>query len=280
MIHIPSKSPRNQVFRSWTGGKAPKSSTSKSLNDEINKFKTLVAEYQEENDRLRSTLSAFACTDDPSACEYLIEQFDNELKHLSQRIDKRSSTLASVNKKVTRTKAAIVKDVDNRDKKTNLISENQQLIARALYLEKQMISAKLQLRLNHDHRDFCRLKRQLARLVDHDENAIDEEDEINDNRQRIATLKRAIEHEKNRLVRYTVPPTLEEEAAETIQRCWRGYMSRKLNPKPPRAPEADDSPFPELTENSDAEPISSNQATMRDEPQLLGEEEDNTEILV
>ena len=178
-IMVPSSKPRQLIYRSWTSSRPPKSSTSKPLKDEIAKFRIRAIELQEENTMLRNTLAAFSSLDDPNSMEFLIQQFETELKEMSQRIDKRSTVLNSIDKKLRKRKAATLDGVENiQEQKTQLIAENHQLVARALYLEKQMISAKLRLRLNHDHRDFCRLKRQLGRLADNDENPNDEEDEI------------------------------------------------------------------------------------------------------
>jgi hypothetical protein len=40
-------------------------------------------------------------------------------------------------------------------------------------------------------------------------------------------LKAAIEHEKATLMRLTVPATKEVQAAEMIQKHWRGFMARR-----------------------------------------------------
>jgi predicted RNase H-like nuclease (RuvC/YqgF family) len=91
-----------------------------------------------------------------------------------------------------------------------------------------MIAAKLQLRLHHDHRDFCRIKRRLARLASGSQDDEDEDEEIGRNRERIRNLKAAIEHEKTRLMRLTVPATREVQAAEMIQKHWRGFITRSV----------------------------------------------------
>lgn len=256
-ISVPSRSPRQMIYRSWTRSKPPKSSTSKPLNREISKFRIRVIEYQEANDLLRSTLTAFSTLEDPDSQNFLLEQFQKEVAELSKRLDQRSTMLDSLDKKLGKTKPATIDGTENQqEQKTQLIAENQKLVARALYLEKQMISAKLRLRLNHDHRDFCRLKRQLARLADNDSSGADEDAEINKNRRVIANLKQAIEHERQRLLQLELPPTREEDAAELIQRYWRGFSCRQKVGQPWKRNEASDEvppeeTFPELSRTDD-----------------------------
>jgi cell division septum initiation protein DivIVA len=158
---------------------------------------------------------------------YLLEQFASELRELSQRIDARATRLRSLQNKVSRCKESPLVAVENRAEKTQLLAENEQLVGRALWLERQMITAKLQLRLDHDHRDFCRIKRALRRLAGGGHDSDDEDEEIGRNRQRIKNLKAAIGHEKARLMRLTVPATREVQAAELIQKYWRGFVVRR-----------------------------------------------------
>lgn len=282
-ISIPSRSPRQMIHRSWTRSKPPKSSTSKPLNREISKFRIRVLELQDENELLRSTLAAFSTLDDPRSVDFLLDQFQKEVSELSKRIDARSSMLDSLNKKLGKTKPATVDGTENQqEQKTQLIAENHKLVARALYLEKQMIAAKLRLRLNHDHRDFCRLKRQLARLAENDHSANEEEDEINRNRKIIANLKQAIEHERNRLLQLELPATREEDAAEMIQKHWRGFYCRQKTGKPwkdkkgAEPGETEEETFPELTRTDDED----DDGRYSDDSAGEGEEEESGEVLV
>lgn len=227
-IRVPSQSAKATMYKSWAGAKPPKSSTSKPLQDEIEKFKILARQCEEENKRLLETLSAFNSVNESiNSQTFLIDQFENELNQFSKRIDKRAILIDSIEKKSCRRKEAEFRNQDIFQEKTQLIAENEQLVNKALFLEKKMIAAKLKLRLNHDHRDFCRLKRQLSRLADDDESSNEEEMEIYRNKEIIRNLKNAIEHEKARLLRVSAPPSLEEEAAEIIQKVWRGYITRK-----------------------------------------------------
>ena len=258
-IAIPSRSPRQVIHRSWTNSKPPKSSTSKPLNREISKFRIRVVELQDENDLLRSTLTAFSTIQNPESVDFLLGQFQSEISEFSKRLDERSTMIASVSKKLGKTKPAMIDGTENQqEQKKILIAENHKLVARALYLEKQMIAAKLRLRLNHDHRDFCRLKRQLGRLAQNDNAGNEEEEEINRNRRTISNLKQAIEHERQRLVQLELPPTREEDAAELIQRYWRGFNCRQKVGKPWKEKRDDDSDvilqgetFPELSRTDD-----------------------------
>ena len=258
-IAIPSRSPRQVIHRSWTHSKPPKSSTSKPLNREISKFRIRVVELQDENDLLRSTLTAFSTIQNPGSVDFLLEQFRSEIAEFSKRLDERSTMIGSVSKKLGKTKPATIDGTENQqEQKKILMAENQKLVARALYLEKQMIAAKLRLRLNHDHRDFCRLKRQLARLAQNDNTGNEEEEEINRNRRIISNLKQAIEHERQRIVQLELPPTREEDAAELIQRYWRGFNCRQKTGKPWKEKRDDDSDviphgetFPELSRTDD-----------------------------
>lgn len=256
-IRVPSQSAKATMYKSWAGAKPPKSSTSKPLQDEIEKFKILARQCEEENKRLLETLSAFNSVNESiNSQTFLIDQFENELNQFSKRIDKRAILIDSIEKKSCRRKEAEFRNQDIFQEKTQLINENEQLVSKALFLEKKMIAAKLKLKLNHDHRDFCRIKRQLARLNDNDEDTNDEEMEIYRNKEIIKNLKNAIEHEKSRLLRVNAPPSLEEEAAEIIQKVWRGYMVRKSlaesnknqNTKSDKEniSKADDPPFSEL----------------------------------
>lgn len=263
---------RRSPGSSWNGGKPLHQSTSKPLENELKKFSLLVKDYEEENIRLRRLLNAFNTAEDNQESKDLIfSQFEEDLDLFQQRIDKRSLALNSIEKKVTRKREEEVKLNENSCEKTQLLVENQQLVNKALFLEKKMIASKLRLRLSHDHRDFCSLKRQSNQLSQNDmEN--NEEDEIYVNKMKIHNLKSAIEHEKSRLMRITVPPTLEEEAAESIQRIWRGYSIRKmrlLQQKPPLTPippahnnkldlyelnleeDSSNAPFPELEQSED-----------------------------
>lgn len=259
-IRVPAQSARTTMYKSWVGAKPPKSSTSKPLQDEIEKFKILSRQCEEENRNLLNTLSAFNSINEIDSQTFLIDQFENELNQISKRIDKRSILINSIEKKSSRKKEAAFKNQDMFQEKTQLIAENEQLVNKALFLEKKMIAAKLKLRLNHDHRDFCRLKRQLSRLADDDDTSNDEEMEIYRNKEIIRNLKNAIEHEKARLLQINAPPTLEEEAAIIIQKIWRGYITRKSlshASKPQNAVnnqtnslKTDDPPFAEL-DNSD-----------------------------
>jgi hypothetical protein len=84
-----------------------------------------------------------------------------------------------------------------------------------------MLSAKLRLRLNHDHRDFCRLTWKPAKLAG--ASFVETpEDEGRANREAIKNLKGELAHEKRRLVRLAVPAA-EVEVAELIQSLWRGW---------------------------------------------------------
>lgn len=258
-IRVPAQSSKATMYKSWIGAKPPKSSTSKPLQDEIEKFKILLRQCEEENRNLLSTLTAFNAINEIDSQTFLIDQFENELNQISKRIDKRSILIDSIEKKSSRRKEAEFKNQDIYAEKTQLIAENAQLVNKALFLEKKMLAAKLKLRLSHDHRDFCRLKRQLSRLADNDESANEEEMEIYRNKEIIRNLKNAIEHEKTRLLRINAPPTLEEEAAEIIQKVWRGYKTRKAlgqanqgdaNNKCNNSLKGNDATFPEL-DNSD-----------------------------
>jgi hypothetical protein len=260
-IKIPAKISRQQAVRSWSGWRGQHSTVAKSLGDELTRFNVLVDEYAEENRRLRDTLAAFnSPTDTAEAQAFLTAQYEADIRQLSDRVDRRSARLDSLHKRVTREKPVEFLPIENRADKTQLLVENQRLIARALYLEKQMISAKLQLRLNHDHRDFCRLKREFARLSDDDIDGDDENEELDRNNQILHNLKRAIDHEKNRLLRSTIPPSMEDEAAELIQRHWRGDLARRhfvgfCSPRPDLIEE-----FPELAA-SDGEEASARPPT-------------------
>jgi hypothetical protein len=245
-IKIPVKTTRRRALRSWSGGRPPHSSVSKSLGDELARFSVLVDECAEENRRLRETLAAFnSPRENDDARAFLTAEYQEDLRQLSDRIDRRSVSLDSLHKRVTRAKPVEFLPSENRAEKTQLIVENQRLIARALYLEKQMISAKLQLRLNHDHRDFCRLKREFSRLsAEDDMNGDDENGELERNKKILRNLKKAIDHETTRLLRSTLPPTMEDEAAQLIQRHWRGYLVRR-HFRPFDFPRPEDQ-FPEL----------------------------------
>jgi hypothetical protein len=120
-----------------------------------------------------------------------------------------------------------LKGVDPKADKKQLLVANQRLIGRALLLEKQWITTKLQLRLSHDHRDFCKVKKRTIWLdfpAGWDPN---EDWPIRENKAQIKNLQRQIEHEKKRLKRLRAPVSLGTEAAEMIQRCWRGFAARK-----------------------------------------------------
>jgi hypothetical protein len=187
----------------------------------------MVSECETQNNRLRSTLIAFSDLESSNSSPYLVEQFEEDMRMLSRRIDDRATLLTELHKELMATKADQLIPVENRVEKKQLLKENQGLINRALYLEKQMISSKLRLRLSHDHRDFCKLKRQLARLTAPGAPETPEDIEIQRNKERIKQLKHGIEHETNRLIRLAVPPTPEVEAAELIQRTWRGFAARQ-----------------------------------------------------
>jgi hypothetical protein len=197
----------------------------------------MVSECVEENNRLRQTLSAFSDLENTGSSPYLLEQFEEDVRRLSHRIDERPGVLSDLHKQLASTKEERILPVDNRAEKKQLLKENKQLVNRALYLEKQMISSKLRLRLSHD---FCRLRRQLGRLASPGTPETAEDLEIQKNRERIKNLKRGIEHETKRLIRLAVPVTAEVEAAELIQRFWRGCLARqKLNDQASMRPIAD-----------------------------------------
>jgi hypothetical protein len=226
-IRIPAKSPRQILYRSWNGENPPVTSASKPLCDEVQRLSLIVSECSNQNARLRATLTAFADLGTSGSSAFLLDQFQDDVNLLAQRIYDRSSILNDLHKELTAKKEELLVPVDNRAEKKQLLKENQQLVTRALYLEKQMISSKLRLRLNHDHREFCALKRQFERLTSPDAVVSDEDVEIQRNKVRIKNLKRGIEHETQRLIRLAVPATVEVDAAELIQRVWRGFLARK-----------------------------------------------------
>jgi nucleotidyltransferase/DNA polymerase involved in DNA repair len=236
-IRLPAKSSREVPFRAWNGEKASITSASKPLQDEVQRFKGIVVDLTGENARLSATLSAFSELAGSDSSPFLLEQFEEDLRLLSRRIDGRSLRLTDLQKQLTAKKPDTVCPVDNRAEKKQLLIENRQLVTRALYLERQMISAKLRLRLNHDHRDFCKLKRKLANLAGDEVAETPEERETHANKETIKNLKHAIEHEKRRLMRIAVPATAEVEAAELIQSVWRGWRvrhGRGMDAMPPK----------------------------------------------
>jgi hypothetical protein len=83
----------------------------------------------------------------------------------------------------------------------------------------------------------------------------DEDDELDRNKHILQNLKRAIEHEKNRLLRVTAPPTMESEAAEMIQKHWRGYLTRKRFPIVGKAERDAAELFPELEQSDSEAPV-------------------------
>jgi hypothetical protein len=235
-IRLPTKANRQLLFRSWNGERPQFASISKALSDDLQRFTILVATYSEENGRLRDTLAALhSVGSGPQPASYLLGQIEQDLTLLSSRIDARAAALRSVGHLVTRSKEVLLGAADGRVGKPQLLLENGRLVQRALFLERQMIAAKLQLRLHRDHSGLCRLKRRRAILSgDAAESVEDDESEVQRNKERARNLKRAIKHEKMRLARLTVGPTARELAAELIQRYWRGFATRRnLRPKRP-----------------------------------------------
>ena len=226
-IAIPSRSPRQVIHRSWTNSKPPKSSTSKPLNREISKFRIRVVELQDENDLLRSTLTAFSTIQNPESVDFLLGQFQSEISEFSKRLDERSTMIASVSKKLGKTKPAMIDGTENQqEQKKILMAENHKLVARALYLEKQMIAAKLRLRLNHDHRDLSHLRRVLNKM-EGGGGDYREDEEITENlKAAIGRLRDGIEAERERIRIATLPDTDEYDAAVIIQKNVRGFLYR------------------------------------------------------
>ena len=222
-IQLPNK--RKQQIR-WSS-KNPRNFTSKPINEEFQKLKQYILDYEYQNNFMRETIAAFRELDsNESAGEFLISQFDLELQELSQRIDQRSQKIDTLIQRSKMRKQRPKKELQGSCQKSQVIEENRFLVEQALSLEQQNILYHLKLRVCHDHRDLCKLKCDITKIGD-GETLTDEEKEILQNKIIIRNLKKYIEHEKKRILERNIKDTPEDEAATKIQKYWRGFNARK-----------------------------------------------------
>ena len=224
-IQLPNK--RKQQIR-WSP-KSPRARnfTSKPINEEFQKLKQYILDYELENNFIRETSAAFRELEtNESAGEFLASQFDLELQEISKRIDQRSQKIDNLIQKSKMKSIRPKKEIQGSCQKSQVIEENRFLVEQALSLEQQNILYHLKLKVCHDHRDLCKLKCDITKITE-GESLSDEEKEILQNKLIIRNLKKYIEHEKKRAHDRNIKQTPEDEAATAIQKSWRGYMARK-----------------------------------------------------
>jgi hypothetical protein len=109
-----------------------------------------------------------------------------------------------------------------------LLLENRKLTEIALGQERFLLVQKMRLRLYHDHRDMCRLRRVLNKLEGGGEDFSEDEDISEKLRSRIYNLRHAIQREQGRIAALSNPQMERHEAATAIQKAWRGYCYRRI----------------------------------------------------
>ena len=225
-LQLPNKR-RQQIRWSARTTRSPRNFSSKPISIEFQKLKQLILDYEFENSFIRETISAFnELNTNPSAGEFLTSQFDLELQELTKRIDERSQKIDKMITKSQMKKQRPMRTIEGACEKQQALEENKYLIEQALNLEKQNILYHLKLRVSHDHRDLCKLKCDITRLIDGDK-LTDEEMEIMKNKIIIRNLKQYIEHEKMRSMEKVMKQSPEDEAATKIQSTWRSFAARK-----------------------------------------------------
>jgi hypothetical protein len=70
-------------FRSWNAERAPLASASNPLQDEVQRFEGITADYTAGNARLKATLTAFSDLGSAGSSPFLLEQFEEDLRVLS-----------------------------------------------------------------------------------------------------------------------------------------------------------------------------------------------------
>jgi len=245
----------NAILRSWDGERGNQISSSKSLNEEFQKFQRIIDDFELENSILKEIIDSLKQDKNQAKTQkYFGTEFEKQISHMSSRIDNRSNNLISISKKISRKRERMFDVNSSTNEKTRLLEENTILAQKALSLEIKSMYERLRLHLVHDQRDFLRIKCQSKEVFDPSSDLFNECSEILINKLRIRNLKQYMNHEKE-MVSYRIRMSnIEEKCAIIIQNSWRRYIARAkyIEMRKNIKHDTEGDPFPEL-EDSDSE---------------------------
>jgi hypothetical protein len=205
------------------------------FTDKISRLKQQIADYHAKTFRIRTTIDrltgAMTLLADRRAT---FKDFTQELRILEDRLDARFAgigTAESMVKLFRQTpddppaRLARPSTAVNVERQ-KLLQENRRLTEIALGQERVVLVQKMRLRLYHDHRDVCRLRRILNKMEGGGDDYAEDESITEKLKSRTQNLRRAIERERERIARLSGPQARRHEAAAIIQKAWRRYLYR------------------------------------------------------
>jgi hypothetical protein len=218
------------------------------FSDQITRVKRQIADYKEKATVLRTTIDrmtgAMTLLDARKAA---FREFNQDLALLEQRLDDRYASVSAAESLVTLFRQTPDEPPVKLVRPSNAVSverqklllENRRLTQLALGQERFILTQKMRLRLFHDHRDVCRLRRILNKLEGGGSDYSEDENITEKLKSRIHNLRRAIEGEQDRIAKLSNPQMERHEAATIIQKVWRGYryrlyMRRQAGPSTPQ----------------------------------------------
>jgi DNA repair exonuclease SbcCD ATPase subunit len=203
--------------------------------EQISRLKHQISDFKEKSTALRTTVSRMTgAMTILEARKAAFREFNQDLNRLENRLDERFTniTAADCMVKLFRQTPDEIPAKLVRPSKTvsverqKLLLENRRLTELALGQERCMLIQKMRLRLFHDHRDVCRLRRILNKLEGGGGDFGEDEDITEKLKSRIHNLRKAIGREQERISRLTNPQMERHDAATAIQKTWRGYWYR------------------------------------------------------
>jgi chromosome segregation ATPase len=222
---------------------------------QISHMKRQISEYREKAASCTTSISrltgAMTVLDARKAA---FREFNHDLSLLEDRLDERYTNISDAEAMVRLFRQTPDVPPTKLVRQSNTVSveaqklllENKKLTETALGQERFMLVQKMRLRLYHDHRDICRLRRVLNKLEGGGGDYSEDEDISEKLRSRIRNLRRAIEREQGRIAALSTPQMDRHDAATAIQKAWRGYYYRiksKGEAEPlPSTPKGDEPP--------------------------------------
>lgn len=241
-----------QIFAAQTAPGSPRKSFSSTYTGALGRgYQKLINDYDDQlviNQRLKKMLNYLKNGENSQHIKrQAIQSFENDIETLNKYILKRQETIFNVEKSIKMFKKTELQEYKRpksppvlayRRPSPNLAPEinteisdrslkekiHEDLVSLALYQEREIIVAKLKLKLQHDQRDLGKIR---EKFNDLDNWKDDNFDKIRQEKEKIHHLKELITLERSRIARIKHFTNERDLAAISIQSAWRGFMVRK-----------------------------------------------------
>lgn len=203
--------------------------SSRSMNEEILKFKKIIQNCEYENKILKDTIKSFnnIKTSNDSFI-FLYRSFETDINRLAQILEDRYKYIVNVeNKFIFNSDKSEVRSSRNPTNRSQLLQDYTNLVKKLITLERKKACHNLKVKLFHDHRNLYQIKHDLNRIIHPEKSKSYDEEQILANKLCIKNLHGYIEHEKNRIKYLSEEKNEYTEAAIIIQSHWRRYLAEK-----------------------------------------------------